>query len=101
MSSLLVRDSIFFDRSLESPDVEETVTEAETTLDRVELEGVHECAVTTPTGEFHGVYLVEEWNGNDASTLFFHHGSGEDLFDFGRLSSNSARRLFTADQREQ
>ncbi|EFW91323.1 hypothetical protein ZOD2009_14481 [Haladaptatus paucihalophilus DX253] len=96
-SGLVLRDATFFARSLDGPRLDETVVETRLALDEVETSGHREVTVATPAGGFRGAYCVWQWYGDDAPTLIFHHGSGEDPFDFGRFSSNSARRLFAAE----
>jgi hypothetical protein len=56
--------------------------------------------VETPVGDFEAAYLPWQWRGPEYPTLIYHHGSGEDPFDFGRFASSSFRRLFVASARE-
>jgi hypothetical protein len=96
-SALALRDAKFFARSLTGPAIGDAVAGSRPTLDTLETDGVRDVSVATPAGEFAGAYLAWQWFGADAPTLIFHHGSGEDPFDFGRFSSNSFRRLFASD----
>lgn len=96
VSALALRGSTFFSRSLDSPPIGDVVTDASLALDSFETEGRRTVTVDTPVGEFRAAYLPWRWDGMDAPTLLFHHGSGEDPFDVGRFGSNSFRRLFVA-----
>ena len=97
VSALAIREKKFFARSLDSPPIGEVVSESTAALDGFATHGEHGVAVNTPVDEFDCGYLVWRWYGDDVPTLIFHHGSGEDPFDFGRFSSNSVRRLFAND----
>lgn len=96
-SSVALREAKFFSRSLASPPIGEVVSEASITLDTVETDGKRDVITETPAGQFNGAYLTWRWYGDDVPTLIFHHGSGENPFDFGRFSSNAFRRLFATD----
>ncbi|ELY39024.1 hypothetical protein [Natronorubrum tibetense] len=97
MSGLLLRNSRFFSRSVSSAPIGDVVSGTAIDIETVRTGGVQEVAASTPVGEFRAAYLVTQWRGPDAPTLLYHHGSGEQPFDFGRFSSNSFRRLFGTD----
>ncbi|MFC4541377.1 hypothetical protein ACFO5R_05495 [Halosolutus amylolyticus] len=101
LSGLLLRDAKFFARSLESPPIVEVAAESSASVDASDLSraGVHDVTVETPIGDFEAAYMPWQWRGPDDPTLVYHHGSGERPFDFGRVSSNSFRRLFVAGDR--
>lgn len=93
-SALALRDDKFFSRSLASPRLGETIADASIDLNTVETDGKRDVVVETPAGRCKSAYLAWKWYGDDAPTLIFHHGSGENPFEFGRFSSNTFRRLF-------
>ena len=97
MSGLLLRNSRFFSRSVSSAPIGDVVSGTAIDIETVRTGGVQEVAASTPVGEFRAAYLVTQWRGPDAPTLLYHHGSGEQPFDFGRFSSNSYRGLFGTD----
>ncbi|QLG50618.1 hypothetical protein [Natrinema halophilum] len=94
MSGLLVRNSMFFSRSLSSAPIGDVVSGTAIDIEGVRTGSVQEVSASTPVGTFQAAYLVAQWRGPDVPTLLYHHGSGEQPFDFGRFSSNSFRRLF-------
>jgi hypothetical protein len=95
--SLALRGGGFFSRSLDGPDVAETTVDASAALDGIGVDGRRRVTVDTLAGRLRGAYLASRWHGDDHPTLLYHHGSGENPFDPGRFSSNSARRLFATD----
>jgi hypothetical protein len=95
--SLFLRGGGFFSRSLESDPIDDVVTDTVSTVGDLRPTTPRGVTATGPVGEFHAGYLVRRWVENDAPTLLYHHGSGEDPFDFGRFSSNSFQRLLAAD----
>lgn len=97
LSSLLLRNSKFFARSLESPAIGDVVVGAEVQEDGPPVfseQDVQTVSVETSVGAYEASYLPWQWRGQDQPTLLYHHGSGERPFDFDRFSSNSFRRLF-------
>ncbi len=94
MSGLLLRNSRFFSRSLSSAPIGDVVSGTAIDVEDIRPGHVQEVSASTPVGEFHAAYLVTQWRGQDAPTLLYHHGSGEQPFNFGRFSSNSFQRLF-------
>ncbi|WP_254761491.1 hypothetical protein [Natrinema marinum] len=96
VSALLLRDAKFFARSLDSRPLVEVASESEASVDDLSSAGERTVAVDTPIGAFEAAYMPWQWRGPDYPTLIYHHGSGERPFDFGRISSNSFRRLFVA-----
>lgn len=97
LSSVLLRNSKFFSRSIESPPIGEVVagTQVPALGSAGFAEGrVRSIPVETPVGSYEAAYLPWQWRGPDHPTLLYHHGSGEQPFDFGRFSANSFRRLF-------
>jgi hypothetical protein len=97
MSGLLLRNSRFFSQSISSAPIGDVVSGTAIDIEKIRTQGVQEVSASTPIGEFRAAYLVTQWRGPDAPTLLYHHGSGEQPFDFGRFSSNSFRRLFGTD----
>lgn len=97
LSSVLLRNSKFFSRSIESPPIGEVVAGARV-RERESMEvaesRVRTVPVETPVGTYEAAYLPWQWRGPDRPTLLYHHGSGERPFDFGRFGANSFRRLF-------
>jgi hypothetical protein len=94
MSGLLLWNSRFFSRSVSSAPIGDVVSGAAIDIENIRTGGVQEVSASTPIGEFQAAYLVSQWRGRDAPTLLYHHGSGEQPFDFGRFSSNSFCRIF-------
>ena len=94
MSGLLLGNSRFFSRSISSAPIGDVVSSMAIDIETIRTGGVQEVSASTPIGEFQTAYLVSQWRGSDAPTLLYHHGSGEQPFEFGRFSSNSFRRLF-------
>lgn len=97
MSGLLLRNSRFFSQSISSAPISDVVSGTTIDIEDIRTGGVQEVSASTPIGKFRAAYLVTQWRGPDAPTLLYHHGSGEQPFDFGRFSSNSFRRLFGTD----
>ncbi|MCU4752530.1 hypothetical protein OB919_11100 [Halobacteria archaeon AArc-curdl1] len=97
MGGLLLRNSRFFSQSVSSAPIGDIVSGTVIDLEDIRTGSVQEVSASTPIGEFRAAYLVTQWRGSDAPTLLYHHGSGEQPFDFGRFSSNSFRRLFGTD----
>jgi hypothetical protein len=97
MSGLLLRNSRFFSQSISSAPIGDVVSGTAIDIEKIRTQGVQEVSTSTPIGKFRAAYLVTQWRGPDAPTLLYHHGSGEQPFDFGRFSSNSFRRLFGTD----
>jgi len=97
LTGFLLRGKRFFTRSLDSPQLSTAVEETVVTLETFETEGEQEIDVETPAGTYNAGYLPWQWVGDDAPTIVFHHGSGENPFDWSRFSSNSFRRLFATD----
>ncbi|WP_418283092.1 hypothetical protein [Halorubrum sp. DTA98] len=95
-SALFARNNGFFSRSLESSPIDEAVRNTECTVGDLQPDTVEEITATGPAGEFQAGYLVHHWEGSDVPTLLYHHGSGENPFNFGRISSNSFRRIFSS-----
>lgn len=95
-SALLLRDSKFFARSLDSRPLVEVANESEAGVDGLRSAGEQTVPVDTPMGTFEAAYMPWQWRGPDYPTLIYHHGSGERPFDFGRFSSNSFRRVVAA-----
>lgn len=94
LSSVLARDATFFARSVDAPKLRDVASAADTAIDDVTSAGRTDVAVETPVGEFTASYMQWQWLTPDYPTIVFHHGSNEQPFDFGRLTSNSYRRLF-------
>lgn len=97
LAGLLLGDAKVFARSVESPPIGEAVEEAshEDLGAAAFVEGrVRTIDVETPVGTFETAYLPWRWLGPERPALLYHHGSGEDPFDFGRFASNSFRRIF-------
>ncbi|ELY56258.1 hypothetical protein C491_14962 [Natronococcus amylolyticus DSM 10524] len=94
MSGLLLRNSRFFSRSVSSAPIGAVVSGTAIDIENIRTGGVQGVSASTPIGEFQAAYLVSQWRGRDAPTLLYHHGSGEQPFDFGRFSSSSFGRLF-------
>ncbi|ADD06328.1 uncharacterized protein Nmag_2773 [Natrialba magadii ATCC 43099] len=94
MSGLLLRNSRFFSQSVSSAPIGDVVSDTTIDIENIRTGGVQDVSASTPIGEFQAAYLVSQWRGRDAPTLLYHHGSGEQPFDFGRFSSNSFQRLF-------
>lgn len=94
LSAFAIRESKFFARSVDGTPVTDAVEE--TTVDPGDLwtDGARTVPAETPAGTLDAAYLVRRWHGPDAPTLVYHHGSGEDPFEFGRFASNSFARLF-------
>jgi len=97
MSGLLMRNSKFFSRSAVSAPIGDVVSGTTIDTETIRTGGVQEVSASTPIGEYRAAYLVSQWRGLDAPTLLYHHGSGEQPFEFGRFSSSSFRRLFGID----
>jgi hypothetical protein len=97
MSGLLIRNSRFFSQSVASAPIGDVVSGTAIDIETIRTGGVQEVSASTPIGEYRAAYLVSQWRGSDAPTLLYHHGSGEQPFDFGRFSSSSFRRLFGTD----
>lgn len=93
-AAILLHNSKFFADSLSGPSIGETVYRADPSLDTVRIGDVQHVTVDTPAGAFRGSYRVSQWNGPDAPTVVYHHGSGEDPFATGRFASNSFDRIF-------
>lgn len=96
-SSLFVRNSGFFSRSLESHSIDTVVRDTRSTVGDLRPGTVQKVTATGPAGKFEAGYLVHHWEGIDAPTLLYHHGSGENPFSVGRFSSNSFQRLFRSE----
>jgi hypothetical protein len=98
LSALLLRDAKLFVRSVDSAPLVDVAAAAAADVGAEDLghAGRTDVAVETPIGTFEAAYLPWQWLGPEYPTLVYHHGSGERPFDFGRLSSNSFRRLFVA-----
>ncbi|WP_254531747.1 hypothetical protein [Natrinema gelatinilyticum] len=96
VSALALRGNTFFSRSLTSPHTGDAVSDTSVTLDSVKISGKRAVVAETPVGRFRSAYLAWQWHGDDDPTLIYHHGSGEDPFDFGQFNSNSFKRLFAA-----
>ena len=94
LSSLLMRDSRLFSRSVSSAPIGDVVGGADVDIEEIQIGSVRKISARTSIGEFQAAYLVSQWRGRDVPTLLYLHGSGEDPFDFGRFSSNSFHRLF-------
>ncbi|ELY56613.1 hypothetical protein [Natronolimnohabitans innermongolicus] len=94
MSRLLMPNARFFSQSIASAPIGDVVSGAAIDIEKLRTGGVQKVSASTPIGEFQAAYLVSQWRGRNAPTLLYHHGSGEQPFDFGRFSSNSFRRLF-------
>lgn len=92
-AALLVRDR-FFSQSLSSEPIGDVIHNTEVEVGQLKPGVVQNVTATTPVGEFRAAYLVYQWQGIDVPTLLFHHGSGENPFDFGRFSSNTFGTLF-------
>lgn len=97
LASLLLRDVKFFSNSRSSPPIGETAARARSSLETVRIGGVQDVTVETSAGTFRGAYRVDRWNGPEAPTVVYHHGSGEDPFATGRFASSSFQRLFESD----
>lgn len=94
VAALLSRDTRFFGRSLDSDPIDHVVRETDASVGELRPGEVQQVAAAGPAGEFDASYLVYRWQGPDAPTLVYHHGSGERPYDFGRFSSNSFYRIF-------
>ncbi|WP_254525251.1 alpha/beta fold hydrolase [Natrinema caseinilyticum] len=97
VSALVLRGHTFFSRSLASPHIGDALSDTSLTLDAGASSGTRDVVAETPAGRFRSAYRAWQWHGDDAPTLIYHHGSGEDPFDFGRFGSNSFERLFATD----
>jgi hypothetical protein len=95
-SALLLRETKFFARSLDSRPLVAVVNGSEASVDEIHRPGERTVTVDTPVGTFEAAYMPWQWLGPGYPTVVYHHGSGERPFDFGRFSSNSFRRLFVA-----
>jgi hypothetical protein len=97
ISSLMLRKSKFFARSIDSPPVG-TVIEGTAVpdlgSDSVRQSSIQDVSIETTIGSYDAAYLPWRWVGPDKPTVIYHHGSGESPFDFGRFRSNSFHRLF-------
>jgi hypothetical protein len=96
LTGLLLRNQKLFGQSIETPPLVDTAVEATATVDDVTTAGRHDVTVDTPIGSFEAAYLPWQWLGAEYPTIIYHHGSGEQPFDFGRFSSNTFRRVFVA-----
>lgn len=94
LSALAIRDAKFFARDVDGAPLVDVAAEASVDLGDLWTDGARTVPVETPAGTLEAAYLVRRWHGPDAPTLLYHHGSGEDPFDFGRFGSNSFARLF-------
>nr|WP_233340927.1 hypothetical protein [Haloprofundus sp. MHR1] len=94
LSGLLLHDTKFFARSIESEPLLDVAADAKTSVSDITTAGQHDVHVDTPLGTFRSSYMPWQWLGPNRPTLIYHHGSGEQPFDFGRFGSNSFRRLF-------
>lgn len=94
MSGLLLRNSRFFSQSLSSAPIGDVISSTAIDIEDIRTGCVQDVSASTPVGEFQAAYLVPRWRSVDVPTLLYHHGSGEQPFDFGRFSSNSFHRIF-------
>ena len=94
ITQMLLRNSKFFSRSVSGAPIGDVVSGTVIDTEGIRTGSVQEVSAATPVGEFQAAYLVSQWRGQDAPTLLYHHGSGEQPFDFGRFSSNSFHRIF-------
>jgi hypothetical protein len=84
----------FFSESVESPSYIDYM--AEMTLERPRMtgKGPFEVTARTRTGVFDPAFYVARWRGPHAPTVIYHHGSGENPFDFGALSTSTFQNIF-------
>lgn len=94
ISAALSRNQRLFAHGLDSEPVGRAIEASRASLDELRTVDAHDVTVETFTGALEAGYLVRRWYGFDTPTVIYHHGSGEDPFDFGRFSSNSGARLF-------
>lgn len=97
LAGLLLGDAKVFGRSVDSPPIGDAVEGATAVVPAAADFGddtVGTVDVETPAGTFEASFRPWRWLDPGRPTLLYHHGSGEDPFDFGRFASNSFRRLF-------
>ena len=97
LGSALLGSQKFFAESIDAPHIGEVVADATVDLDR-EIAGATDqptfVTADTPTGTYETGYDVIDWKRASLPTIIFHHGSGEDPFDVGRLATDSVSRIF-------
>lgn len=96
LGSALLGSKTFFRESIDADPITDVATEATADLrtNSFEEETLRPVTVQTPEDTYEAGYRVLDWKRPTLPTILFHHGSGEDPFDTGRLTSNSVTRLF-------
>jgi hypothetical protein len=84
----------FFSESLESPSYVEHMGGMTLEWPRVVAKGPCEVTARTRTGVFDPAFYVVRWRSTHVPTIIYHHGSGEDPFDVGTLSTSTFKNIF-------
>ena len=84
----------FFSESTESPSYRDYMEEMTLEWPSMVGEGPCEVTVRTRTDVFDPAFCVVRWQSPHVPTIIYHHGSGENPFDFGTLSTSTFKHIF-------
>jgi hypothetical protein len=93
MTSLLMKNHLWFNHSIESPSYKEILDSMHLQLPNITKEGIYEVPAACCTGFLDPAFEVIQWIGRDAPTLIYHHGNNEQPFSYHLWSKNTFRSI--------
>lgn len=96
IGSRLVGENRFFARSVDSPRVEEVLSELSFSVPDVREESTIELSVDTPVGTLDPAVKTWRWIDHRSPTIIYHHGNDERPFSPGRFEPDTFRDIVTA-----
>jgi len=93
LSVLALGSSRFFDRSIESPTLEEHLEATLLRLPEITGEGYYEVEAQGLAGKLDPAFHIVQWKGRECPTIIYHHGGLESPFDYARFSKNTFKNV--------
>ncbi len=93
MTSLLMKNHLWFNHSIESPSYKEILDSIDLQLPKISKEGIYEVPATCSVGFIDPAFEVIQWIGSDVPTLIYHHGNNEQPFSYKPWSKNTFRSI--------
>lgn len=93
IGSLMAGKDRFFSRSVQSGGFSHNIQNVDLRIPGLK-EGKHELKAVSPEGDLKAAYYVAQLRGRGYPTIIYHHGSGEDPFDFRWFAKNTFKGIF-------
>lgn len=83
-----------FSKSIESPSFAELMPLISLKVPKMDGVGIYQVEAETPAGLMNPAFKVQQWLGNDFSTIIYHHGNSERPFKIRRFARNTFFKIF-------